>query len=838
MLADLLHACRRLRRRKLFAGLVVLLLATGICANVLVFSFVDTLLLRPLPVRAPAQLFLLQKMRVRQVRPDPAFDYRQFQALRNSGWHVAAVQDWSRLNFQPLETEGSVRLVTAQMVSPDFFAELGVKAALGRVLMAGDVSSPGPIPAVLSFQFWQEAYGGSAAAIGRQVRIRHFPFVIVGVLPREFHGLDIERAPDFRVPVSAATALLGHSLSDARDPQADFQIVARLTGGVAPDPAAARLTALLQPGEETIQRERYTHLPDPMPAWAMEEFIRTQSQYQIALRSMRYGVSSLRDDFSGALVLLLGGVALLLAAVCASVAGLVIAEGEERKHEIAVRLAMGAGRGRIVRQLLAEHALLAVAAGALGSLAAFVCFPLAARLLPVARISVRYITPRILDASLDARSLFFALALSAASVLLFGLMPAWRAARAGLHRELRSGGRAVTGTISGFGPVAVQVALSVVMLAASVLLIRTFRNLDRLNPGFDRRHVLSLTIDPSDATDSPAAAGLLARKLREQVQLLPGVRDVSYTDMALMRGLGMMMTVAPHGVVLPKSTFLNTTRAAVTPGYFATLGIALQSGRNLDWSDAGRRPESIVVNRAFADAFFPHQNPVGKTIVYGTDGNHPADAVIVGVAATAKYRTLREHDPPTHYRLFDESKDVDGPLSMYIRADADAASLLGEVRRTLRRVDANVPIMEASTMEQEVENTMWRERLLALFAGFFGAVCLMLTAMGLYGSLARFVAARRREFGIRVALGARRPHLVGAVATRMVGSVAAGLAAGLVLAVWLARFTRQLLFGVTPWDAASFVLAIAMVVLSAALAVVRPAARAARTHPADALREE
>jgi len=836
MWADIRQSWRHLRRRRLFGGLVVLLLAMGICANLVVFSFVNALLLRPLAVRAPGELFLLQKMRLRQVRPDTSFDYRQFTLLRRAGgFRVAAEQEWSRLNFQPFERDGLVRLATVQMVSPNYFSELGVGAAAGRVLTEEDAAAAGQIPAVLSYQFWQSAFGGNRAAIGSVVRIRKYPFVVVGVLPRDFHGLDIERAPDFRVPIGAAAELLGHAVTAPGDPRAGFLIVARLARGAAPLSVAAQITARVQPGEAAILREWYAHAAANWPAWTIEQDIQSQSQYKVALRPVGRGLSALRDDLSGALVLLLGGVALLLGAVCASVAGLVIAESEERRHEIALRLSLGASRGRLLRQLLAEHGLLALAAAALGCGAAYACFPLAARLLPVARVSVRYLTPRLVDARMDGPALLFALGLAAASVLLFGLLPGWRAARAELYVELKGSGRSVTSAVSGFGPVALRVALRVVMLTAAVLLIRTFRKLDSLNPGFDRRHVLAITADLEDARDAGGdSPAVLARTLREQVKAIPGVREVSYTELGLMRGMGQKMTVAPQGVALPASTFLNTTVTAVSPGYFATLGIALQDGRNLAASDAGRKPEPIVVNRAFASAFFPRQNAIGKGIVYATDGRHPPDAVIVGIVGTAKYRSLREPDPPAQYRLFDEAKDIDGPLLMYIRADSDAASLLAAVRRALR----GVPIVEAATLEQEVQNTLWRERLLALLGGFFGAVCWLLAGMGLYGSLARFVARRQRELGIRVALGARRTQILRTVGARVLWPVGVGLAAGLLASVWLAGYTRPMLFGVTPGDGLSYALSGGGVLLCALVAALRPGWRAARTDPAAALREE
>ncbi|MBV9405491.1 MAG: FtsX-like permease family protein, partial [Acidobacteriaceae bacterium] len=491
---------------------------------------------------------------------------------------------------------------------------------------------------------------------------------------------------------------------------------------------------------------------------------------------------------------------------------------------------------RIMRQLLSENLLLAIPGAALGAVLAFGLSPLLVNLLPAARGFDQYVSPRVLTVTPDLRVLCLTAALCIFCVLVFGILPAIRATRFDLHSELKAGGRAATGSIAGVGPIAVQVALSVVLLATSSLMLRTFWKLEHLNPGFDRPHIVAFTLQPSTAGYSTAQTGVLLRQLDQQVSALPGVRGSGYATRGVMRTIGIMSTVAPQGVVLPRTTFLNTSLNNVSPGYFDAMGIPLLAGRGLEPEDRTKKPSPIVVNRAFADLLFPKQNAVGKFIVQGVDGRKPPTAQIVGIVGSAKYRSMRENPPPTYYELFDE--ETDNAFVLYVRTFGDPVRIIRSVRSLLFKLDSGLPIMEISTLEQEVQNSLWQERLVAWLAAFFGVVAVVLAALGVYGALAYSVARRSRELGIRVAIGARFQHVIQAVCGRMVWSAGIGLASGVLLSVVMLGITRRLLYGIDPLDPVSLLAAGLIVVSCIAFAAFLPSRRAAHTDPSLVLRIE
>ncbi len=523
-------------------------------------------------------------------------------------------------------------------------------------------------------------------------------------------------------------------------------------------------------------------------------------------------------------------------AICANVAGLLLARSEERKREIAVRLSIGADRWLLLRQLSIENLLLALPSAALGVAFAYGLAPWLVQLLPPPRGYVQYAaTPRILSVEPDPLVLLFAVVIALASVFLFGIVQAWRATKLDLNAELKGSGRTATNATPWIATVAIQVALAVVLLAAATLMMRTFWNLEHLNPGFDRARVVEFTIDPDNAGYSQEQKGVFYRELKQRIAALPGVRSVSYAYMGIMRGIGMMTTIAPQGKILPQQTFLNTSANRVTPEYFNALGIPVLAGRSLDFSDVGKKPERIVVSRAFADFFFPHENAIGKALVQGVDGTKPPTALVVGVVGTAKYRSFREQNPPIYYSVSDDSK---AGIFLYVRTYGDPAQIMSAVRGVLRGLDPRVPLIEAFTLEQEIQNSLWQERLVTILSGFFGIVALLLSALGLYGALAYSVARRTREFGIRIAVGAQLSDIIRTVCARMGWSIAIGLSGGVTAAVVLLGFARSLFFGVEPVDPLSFAVAGGVLLLCSVIAAASPSWRAARTDPALALREE
>ncbi len=366
-------------------------------------------------------------------------------------------------------------------------------------------------------------------------------------------------------------------------------------------------------------------------------------------------------------------------------------------------------------------------------------------------------------------------------------------------------------------------------------MFRTFWNLEHLNPGFDRAHVVEFTIDPWDAGYSGTRVGGLLRDLRGRVSAIPGVRAVSFASSGLMRGVGTKTTVAPQGVVLPEKTFLNTSLNCVTEGYFSTLGIPLLAGRNLNLGDVGRKPERIVINKAFANLLFRQQNPIGKAVVQGVDGTKSPTAVIVGVVATAKYRSFREPDPPIYYSVSD---DTNAGGIMYVRTFGEPAQIINAVRSILRNLAPTVPVVDVFTLEQEVQNSLWQERLVTILCMFFAVTALLISSAGLYGVLAYSVARRSRELGIRIAVGAQVRHILETVCVRILVSVAIGLVVGVMWAAVIMRVTGSLVFGISPEDPMSFSVAAVVLLLCMAFAAIGPAWRATRTDPVTALRAE
>ncbi len=834
MWGDFQYGLRQIRRRPFFTAVVVLLLAIGIGSNTLVFSLIDELLLKPLPVRNPENLYVLERVRELQVRPDTFFRYAAYRdVVRSSRAISAAVAEEESLSdgLVAMQSGDSVRLVMTEIVSPNYFSELGVSAVVGRVLTESDGAEAGAVAAVLSYQFWQSQFGGRREVIGTDIRLKGHRFLVAGVLPREFHSSDIDRAPDVRLPISAAR-ILGRD-----DLQANMRILVRLAPGVTPRQAADSLSAQMKGHDEWAWRESNARAAKPLAADYVQKELDSELNYRLVLEPMGRGASRLRDQFSRALWLLLGGVGLLLLAVCVNVAGLLLARADERRRETAIRAAVGAGRWQLVRQHLVECVLLALPGAGVGAVLAFAAAPWVVRLLPPARDYSHVVSPQLLTVSPDPRVLFYAFALTGLCVLAFGLLPAWRSTRPSLVGEWKATAARSHQGMAAIAPVAVQAGFCVLLLAAAALMLRTYWNLRRLDPGFDRAHLAEFTFEPAHAGYTPEQIRNYYRELRRRVEALPGVRSTAYASVGVMRGSGMKMTLAPVGVVLPRNTFLNTSVNNVMPGYFETMGMPLLAGRDLSRADVGRRPSPIVVNQALADSLFPHQDPLGRLLVPGRDGNQEPTVVIVGLTTTAKYRSMREPDPPTFYGVRDETPGS-WPLVLYVRTHGSPAAIFSAVRREARALGAGVPLREAITLEQEIQTSLWQERLVALLSAFFGAASALLAALGLYGALTYSVVQRTHELGIRVAVGARTSNIVRTVCSPIGLAVLWGVAAGLSAALFVLRATSPLLFGIQALDPVALAAASAIVVLCAAIAAVRPAWRAARVDPAVALREE
>ncbi len=822
---DFRFAARLLAKAPAFTAVAAGLLAAGIGANAVIFSVADAILLRPLPVKHPEELVRLVQ-RSPQLGVRSSFSYTLYEALRDRSTTVSTVfgEQESRIamNDPPPAEQIQVMLVT-----PEFFTALGVRALYGRTLTPEDAKeSPGPIPAVLGYGFWRRRFAANPQAIGRTITLHGHKFVVAGVMPRSFNGTSIDTSPEIRLPLRAAPLLVDWrgrppSLSDLEN----LSLSGRLKPGFTRAQAQSECLALWRATMETY----YSNRTD-LPAGSLENELRRG----LELVPLDRGVSVLRDHYATALQLLSALAALLLLMVCANVAGLVLARGATRHEEIAVRLALGATRGRVVRQLLAEGCLVAALGSAGGILIALVSTPLLVRSLPPIRDLYTARVTLSAPIAVNWRVLLFSLSLSAVTVLLFALAPAIATSRLSLDSVLR--GIRASRSRHGRRPLIVlEIALCTVLLTSAALLARTLANLHSVNPGFDQYHIVTFSADPSLAGYTPAQAKSLRLALIERVRNLPGVVSVAVASVPLMRGSGIKTTIVPAGQHATPADFLNTSLNSVTPGYFDTMGMRILAGRDLTPNDERSRkpPRRVVVNQAFARAFFPGMDPVGRR--FGRP-SEPDAFEIAGLVSDAKYRSLREPMTPTVYDLW--TGDYVQSFELEVRTRTRPDRIIQPVRQVLASLDPALPFVEIESMSDDVEASTAGERLTAILASLSSGLAALLTAIGIYGLLAYAVAQRGREIGIRLAVGARPIDIGKLIGLEALLTLTAGLAAGLVAAAISAPLARSLLYGVAPLDPGALALAAVLIAAVAAIATAIPASRAARIEPAAVLRQE
>ena len=791
-----------------FTLIAASLLAVGIGANAVIFGALDAILLRPLPVRHPEQLVHVVQDIPRLGRRSN-FPYGFYRTLIEHSTTLSAAFGEEEEQVA-MENPAPAEEIRVHLVTPEFFDVLKTSALAGRTLTPADAAdSPGAPPAVLSYGFWQRRFNGDRRAVGRTIQLHGHAFTIVGVLPRDFNGISIETAPDVCVPLRIAPLL-------------------QISSQIAPmESRWLDLSARLKPGV-TLARAQEETRAMWLRASAGDKDARTEP---LQLDSLEHGTSILRQKFDGALRLLIASVALLQLMVCANLAGLLVARGARRSGEMAIRLAIGATRMRLMRQMLVESAVLTLLGAAGGIALAYFAAPLLERGLPPVRDLATSRLTLAIDFAPNARVLFYSLVVSALTALLFGMAPALAAARVSLDSVLR-GARTAGGWKGRQFLLVLQIALCTLLLAGAGLLVRSFRQLRDMDPGFASAQVVSFTANPSLAGYSDAQGTALRRALTERVRQIPGVDSVAAASRPLMRGSGMKTTVVPAGQRATPADFLNASLNYVTPDYFETVGMHLLAGRTLKEADStSPKPTPAIVNQAFVRRFFPEGNPVGRLYGYGAVDN-PAGCEIAGVVTDAHYRSLREPIPPTIYQIL-----TDGNFVLYVRTHRRPESLIQPVRQAFTALDPALPFTEVHTLAEEVDDSAAPERLTAILASIFGLFAALLAAVGLYGLLAYAVAQRQREIGIRMALGAHPRAVARLIGGQALVLVVIGVVLGIAGALLLAPMAATLLYGVGPADPASLAAAAALVALIAALAALIPAARAARVDPAVALRE-
>ena len=846
--SDLRHALRTLRTHPGFALAAVLTLALGIGANSAIFSLVEALLLRPLPYRDPGSLVW-------------ATDYvRDFNAEITSGGDYLDWQEQSRLfaaveafddgqSFTLTGREQPERLRGAR-VSAGLLPMLGIEPAAGRGFRPVEGKLNGPPAVLVSERLWERLFGGTGTRpAGQLLKLDGRSYPVVGVLPHRF-VFPGNPEIDVLVPLQLDTAR-----ERGRQQMSVLRVVGRLRPGVTLAQASGELLAIHQRAEAAALEAAASMPmpqggPGPVPGPG-----RGSGGMQIRLQGggpqgggkggprMRLPESEVRlirlhehlvGQVRPALLLLAGAVGLVLLIACANVAHLLLARAASRRREIAIRAALGAGQGRLIRLLLAESAVLGVSGGAAGLLVAFWGARLLVALTPAGLAGV--LLPQV-EVGLDGPVLLFTAALSLATSLLFGLAPALAAARVDLREPLQASARSGLGRGRGF-LVAAEVALAAVLLVGAGLLLRSFARLQAVDPGFRPERVLTMAIDlsASGGYEEPAAQTAFLAELARRVTALPGVRSVAFGDsLPLARALRMLrgLRVENRPPKDPREQ-PEVMLSSVSPAYFKTLGIALERGRAFDDRDGRTAPPVAVVNRTLARSFWGTEDPVGKRLRFGPPGR--PWVTVVGVATDVRREDLATAPKAELYLPFLQQPSPFGFLA--VRTQGDPAGLTAAVRREVRALDADLPLFDVSTLEQRLAASVAARRFGLLLLGAFAALALALAAVGLSGVIAYAVSERTREIGIRMALGADRGDVLSMIVGKGLAMAAVGVAIGLPVAFGLSRFLASSLYGIAPSDPVTYLM-IPVVLLTAALfAAYIPARRATRVEPVVALREE
>ena len=819
LIQDVRYGTRSLKGAPVVSAVAILSLALGIGANTAIFSVLDTLLLRSLPVEAPAQLVLLRdESGHRKAWTNPIWEQVRDRVERLDVFAGAFAVSNTRFN---LASQGESEFVDGLWASGKMFDVLGVRAVLGRTF-ADEDDRPGGGPngpvAVISYAFWQRRFGGAADVIGRSLTVERVPFTIVGVAPPQFFGVEVGRTFDVAMPVGTATLIRGTGVLEQRSSWW-LRIVMRLE----PGQGAETATALLRAAQPQI---RAATMPLDWHPGEERHYLSDAWRAEPAAT----GDSALRERYRRPMTTIMVVVGLVLLIACANLANLLLARAAARRHELTLRIALGASRLRIARQLLTESLLLSGAGALLGLLFAQWGSRLLVRQLTTPTNTV------FLALSLDWRVLGFTAAVTVATAVLFGTAPAIRGTRLQPNDALKARGRGVSGdgpTGIGHLLVVVQVALSLVLLMGAGLFLRTFASLATLDPGFDRQGLLVASVElPSQRIES-AARPELFRRLLETASALPGVSSA-----ALSKATPVSNDTWNNLIELPDGPPMTvperlTSFNILSVGWFRTYGTPMLAGRDFTSSDTAGAPPVAIVNEAFAKRFTGGRNPVGTRVRQP----HNVTRVIVGYVKDAVHESLRETVPPTLYMPYGQVTDLPPSTSISVRAAAGSPVLLTRpLAAALAQVHPDLRVT-FSPLADRVQATLTQERLVATLSAFFGALGLLLAGLGLYGVTSFGVSRQRTEIGIRLALGASPSGVVVLVLRRAAILVAIGIAVGAAVGLWTSTFLAPLLFGLEPNDPLTLVASIALLATIGLLAGWLPARRASRIDPAWVLRD-
>jgi predicted permease len=831
MFQDIRYGIRMLLKQPGFTLVAVLSLALGIGANTAIFSLVDALMIKTLPVQQPEQLVLFGKAESSGMTtgfPDGSTDlysypfYRQVEQRTDIFSGVAGLLSipWNVHGF--VNSGSDIQQFQVQLVSGSYFPVLGVNAGLGRVLTEADDQTPGAHPvAVVSYAWWQQKLGGNPAVVGQTITIDNVAYTLVGVAPRDFFGTTVGSAPDLWIPL-AMEKQMPPTHWDGRDNKEfqDLYLIGRLKPGVSAPQANAAVNLLFT---QSLQ----ARAGSPPTAQRLKQI----QDANIQLTPVSRGLSTLREQFSLSLRVLMGVVALVLLIASANVANLLLAHGAARSREFAVRLAVGAGRMRLARQLLTESALLALLGGAVGVGLAW----WGTRLLLLMASGGPEALP--VDIAPNLRVLGFTIGVSALCAIVFGTAPALRASRVEPNTSLK-GGKTLNALRNPLGKafVVAQVALSLLLLVGAGLFVRTLVNLQNIPSGFKQENAMLFIIDTSATgmkTDDPKLPALLS-EVETKVKQVPGVQAASFAFTIFNQGFwsGLGYTREDN---IPEGGTRWLRNNIVGPDFFAATGIPLVQGRVIGPQDTKSSPKVAVVTEAMAQKFFPTGNPIGKR--FGIKGPESAEEIeVIGVVKDAKFGNLKEPFRPMAFYPYTQVPDVLG--NFVVRFSGPASAVVPQVRETIKQINRNLPVDDVVSLSDHIGRSLVQQKLIARLASFFGLLALLLACVGLYGVMSYGVARRTNEIGIRMALGAQGRSVLWLVLREALLLVGIGLVVGVLASLALTKTAASLLYELKPNDPLTIAMATLVLMVVALIAGYLPARRAAHVDPMIALRDE
>ena len=855
---DLRFGARMLLKQKGITAIAALSLALGIGANTALFSVVDAMLLKKLPVREPDRLVLFGSRAPLDFsagsyagnyeetveRIMTSFPYQSFARFREQPGMLSDVFAFGGVALN-VSADGQAAVAAGQAVSGNYYAGLGVQAMIGRTITDEDDKASASPVAVLSYRYWQRRFSSDAAVVGKQINLNNIAFTVIGVTPPRFDGtMQAGSTQDVTIPIAWEPRMyVDRERSNMNGAGVWWlRIMGRLKPGATPEQARAQLEGVFHQSvvEHRAARQTEAQAQGGNPIKALEP----KDSPRLTIESGSQGEMNSRRYYAPSLYMLLGVVGLVLLIACANVANLLLARAASRRKEIGVRLALGASRRRLVRQLLTESVMLAGLGGALGILIAL--------WIKDGLLAVSDWGPRALEPRLDWRVFSFTLALSLLTGIIFGIVPAWRATKMDLASALKDNSRgssAASRSLLSRSLVVAQVALSLLLLVGAGLFLRTLLNLQRVEPGFNTRNLLLFGVRPGLIGYKDENLAQLYQRMFDRIEAVPGVQAVTFSQNALLSEgwnsrvvfLRAALSAAPdaEGRIKPSGeSYIHQVRE----NFLEAIGVPLLAGRALKPSDDAKAPKVVVVNQTFANKYFPDENPIGKRFTFDT--RKPDEIEIVGLARDAKYTRQRDEIPPTVYIPWRQSLRVVSSVTFEVRTAGDPKAAVASIRQAVREVDDNLPLIGVKTQVEQTEETLEMERLFAKLLSLFGLLAQQLASIGLYGVMAYSVSQRTNEIGIRMALGANQRDVLKMVLRQGMALTLVGVVLGLVGAYVLTKYLESkmnlnnMLYGVKVSDPLTYGVIAVLLTLVALLACFIPARRATRVDPMAALRVE